>query len=146
MQTFKRVLVIDDAENVRFLLQRGLARMGSDLKVRVAHSGYQALEFLKGEPFDLIITDYQMPHMNGLELTRTIRRSYPDVKIILMTACPSVQVTEQFSELAVDGYLVKPFSTRRLRGIVHDLLISPGLSFPSTGDNGHDRESKNPHR
>lgn len=149
MQTWsldRRVLVVDDEENVRLLIRRSLARLGLGLEVQVANSGTQALDFFKSEPFDLVITDYQMPCMNGLELTKMMRQDRPNVKIILMTAYFSAQIAEQVDELAVDGYLFKPFSTRHLREIVYDLLTSPEFSSPSTGGDGHNgRESKNPH-
>lgn len=140
-----RVLIVDDEENVTLLLQRSLARLGPALQVRVAHSGAQALELVKEDPFDLVITDYQMPHMNGLELTRVMRQGCPNVKIILMTAYPSTFIADQVDELAVDAYLVKPFSMRHLWGIVYHLLTSPELPFPSPRGNGHEnKESKSP--
>jgi len=142
----RRVLVVDDEKNVRLLLRRSLARLELGLEVQVADSGSQALDFFKNKPFDMVITDYQMPCMNGLELTRVLRQDHPNVKIILMTACFSTQIAEQVDELAVDGYLFKPFSTRHLREIVYDLLTSPEFSCPLTGGDGHNgRESKNPH-
>jgi two-component system response regulator YesN len=119
-----RVLIVDDEENVRFLLQRSLARLDPGLKVQTAESSVQALELLKGESFDLVITDFQMPYMNGLELCEAIRREYPKVKVVLMTAYPSTQVAGRARDLALDGYLIKPFSARHLCGAVHSLLIS----------------------
>ena len=149
MQTLSpngRVLVVDDEENVRLLLERSLARLEPGIKVQVANSSAQALEFLKGEPFDLVIADYQMPYMNGLELTRTIRQDYPNVKIVLMTAYPSRKIAEQVDELKVDGYLLKPFSTRYLRKIVFALLASPEFPCPLPGGHCHDRKpSENSH-
>ncbi|OQY25697.1 MAG: hypothetical protein B6I34_01705 [Anaerolineaceae bacterium 4572_32.1] len=133
-----RVLVVDDEENVRLLLQRGLARLEPSLQVRVANSSVQALEFLRDEFFDLVVTDYQMPGMNGLELVEAIHQSYPNTKVVLMTAYPSAQVTEQVDRLALDAYILKPFSTRHLQEIIHDLLALPGLSFFTPGGNGRD--------
>jgi len=142
----KRVLIVDDETNIALLLQRSLARSRPELKIEVAGSGIQALEFLKGESFDLIITDYNMPHMNGLTLIQAIRQNHPETKIILTTAYHSSQIMEQSNKLAVDGYFVKPFSTRLLREKVRQLLVLPELIFPDLGGNGHgNREDKDTH-
>ena len=117
-----RVLIVDDEENVTVLLQRSLARLGPGLEVWVANSGAQALDLLNGKRFDLLITDYQMPHMNGLKLTEVVRQRHPEMKVILMTAYPSSQIADLADRLAVACYLVKPFSCRSLRQIVHELL------------------------
>ena len=121
-----RVLIVDDEENVTVLLQRSLARLGPDLEVWVANSGAQALELLNGKWFDLLITDYRMPYMNGLELTEAVRRCHPGIQIIWMTAYPSPQIAELADRLAVAYYLVKPFSSRDLREVVRELLTLPG--------------------
>lgn len=116
------VLIVDDEKNVRLLLQRCLVRLDPGLKVQTAESSAQALEFLKDESFDLVVTDFQMPCMNGLELSEAIRRGYPNIKVILMTAYPSAKIVKRTDDLALDGYLVKPFSARHLCNAVHDLL------------------------
>ena len=117
-----RVLIVDDEKNVRLLLQRCLVRLDPSLKVQTAESSAQALEFLKDESFDLVVTDFQMPRMNGLQLSEAIRRGYPNIKVILMTAYPSGKIVKRTDDLALDGYLVKPFSARHLCNAVHDLL------------------------
>jgi two-component system response regulator YesN len=128
-----RVLIVDDEENVTNLLQRSLTRLEPGLEVWVANSGVQALDLLNDKQLDLLITDYQMPAMNGLELTEAVRQRYPQVKVILMTACPSPQINDLADRLAVDDCLVKPFSSRDLREIVRQLLASAASFSPSPG-------------
>lgn len=120
----KRVLIVDDEESVTHILQRSLARLSPDLEVWRANSGAQALELLNREGFDLLITDYFMSNVSGLELTQTIRHRRPDIKIIWMTAYPSPEFADLLDGLAVDCFLIKPFSIRILREIVCRLLIS----------------------
>jgi CheY-like chemotaxis protein len=124
MQTFadRRVLVVDDEKNVALLLQRSLMRLEPHLEVFTAHSGAQAFELLQGGAFDLIVTDYQMPQTNGLDLIRAVRERHPHTKIILITAYPSARIAQELERLAVEGYLVKPFSIRRLRELVCQTL------------------------
>ncbi|MFZ5918797.1 MAG: response regulator [Chloroflexota bacterium] len=143
----KRVLVVDDEANVALLLQRSLALLGPTFQVVVAHSGHQALSLLQDGTFDLVITDFQMPRMNGLELAQAIRGRFPGTKVVLITAYPTALLAAQTHALALDGYLVKPFSTRNLREMVCELLTLPELPFPPQGGNGHGpTKSENPHR
>lgn len=135
-----RVLIVDDEENVAVLLQHILARLEPDLELRVANSGAQALEFLSGERLDLLITDYQMPHMNGLELTATVRQRWPEVKIILMTAYSTPDIVDRAEKLAVDCYLTKPFSSQELWQMICRLVnsstsLSAALGGGDHGDN-----------
>lgn len=142
-----RVLIVDDGESVTVLLQRSLARLGPGMEVWTANSGAQALDLLNSERLDLLITDYQMPNINGLELTEAVRQHHTEVKVILMTAYPSPQIADLVDRLAVDCYLIKPFSCRELREIVRHLLISPApLSPPPGGDSHDDRKNRNSYR
>lgn len=138
-----RVLIVDDEENVTDLLQRGLTRLESGLEVWVANSGARALDLLNDGQLDLLITDYQMPGMNGLELVEAVRQRYPQVKIILMTAHPSPQIDDLADRLAVDSCLIKPFSMWDLRDIVRQLLASSASFSPPPGGDGHDEEAGN---
>ncbi len=134
----RRVLIVDDEQNLTDLLRRCLARLGPGLDVQVANSGAQALNLLDDGQFDLLITDYQMPKINGLQLAKAVRQRYPRVKIILMTAFPSPQVEGVVDKLAVNYYLVKPFSSRDLREIVCQLLILPAPFSSSSSSQGGD--------
>jgi CheY-like chemotaxis protein len=138
-----RVLIVDDEENVTDLLQHSLTRLESGLEVWVANSGTQALDLLNDGQLDLLITDYQMPRMNGLELIEAVRQRYPQVKIILMTAYPSPQVDDLADRLVVDNCLIKPFSIWDLRDIVRQLLASSASFSPPPGGEGHDQEAGN---
>lgn len=83
--TRKRILVVDDEPNLRFLLEALLETVG---QVVLANNGREAWEKLtrKTGVFDLVVSDFRMPEMNGLELFRLIRSSDKQVKFILMSA------------------------------------------------------------
>lgn len=140
-----RVLIVDDEQNVADLLQQSLTRLEPGLEVWVANSGAQALDLLNGEQLDLLITDYQMPRMNGLELTKVVRQRCPEVKTILMTAYPSQQISDLVDQFAVDSYLIKPFSSRHLREIVRQLLTSPVSFSPLPEGDSHDDKDGDSH-
>ncbi len=103
----KRILVIDDEEILRLMVRDVLALEGHE--VDVASSGEEGLEAFGGAAYDLVVTDNNMPGIEGLEVLRRIREANPDVPVILMTAFGSLQVSMQAHELGAAGYLLKPF-------------------------------------
>jgi len=84
----RRVLVVDDEENTRLALTRLLSREG--YQVRTASNGNEALCQLRNNPAELIITDLNMPEMNGLTFLRELNREYPMCNVIMIT--PSVML------------------------------------------------------
>jgi CheY-like chemotaxis protein len=119
----KRILIVDDNPSVLDMLRHSLARPGDDYQIFCTTGGASALSHLKEGSVDLLLTDYQMPGMNGLELARTTRRLAPGTRIVLMTAYADGDgLQERMRALALDGCLRKPFSLRQLREIVRDSL------------------------
>ncbi len=80
-----KVLVVDDEDSIREVLQDALVAMGCD--VATACDGPEALQALEDVPRDMILSDINMPHMTGFELLRKVEVKYPDMKRVLMTAC-----------------------------------------------------------
>lgn len=110
-----RVLVVDDTLEFRELLFRYLSLWGHD--VIAANDGVEALEVLHREPVPMVITDWMMPRMDGLELCRHIRSgSYPFyVYIIVVTAKDSKGELVTAMEEGADDYLAKPFDKNELK-------------------------------
>jgi len=79
----KRILVVDDEENTRLALTRLLAREGYDVKT--AANGSEALSQIRNQPVELIITDLNMPVMNGLTFLRELNREQPASNVIMIT-------------------------------------------------------------
>lgn len=117
MADTKRVLIAEDDEDISWGISKSLGMIRPNLHVRCVNNGDAALRLLKDEAFDLVISDVQMPGCDGLNLTLEIRRSYPETKIILITAYGSDEVHQQ---VARDGflYLEKPFDLRQLKDLV----------------------------
>ena len=78
-----RILIADDQYHIRRVL--GIV-LGNDYEVLFAEDGKQALEKIRTEPIDLVVTDFRMPYLNGLELIRTIQQEKPGVSFLLMSA------------------------------------------------------------
>lgn len=112
----KRVLVVDDDETLLFLVKIFTEKLLPNHQIITVNSSAAALAELQHQPFDLILADYDMPQMNGLDLAHAIRQIYPDVPIILMTGnnyCYGVQ--PQNGTRPLSGFLAKPFSIMQLK-------------------------------
>src|ERR1044071_7341195 len=83
------LLIVDDEPGMRQLLSHVFGR--ANHAVRAAENGAKALELLKQEPVDLIVSDVKMPDMNGIELLRRVREFLPDVSVVMMTAFATVE-------------------------------------------------------
>ncbi len=108
------VLVVDDEAAIRYSVSKTLQRVG--YSVREAASGDDALEVMKTQPFDVILTDIRMPPgLDGVELVRRIKDHDPDTVVILMTAYPSLGTAVEALRLGAHDYLIKPSSSQDIR-------------------------------
>ncbi len=116
-----RLLMVDDQPEVRMALGRTLRACGH-VVVGVA-SGSEALEELRKESFDAIISDYEMPEMDGLALLNTVRIKFPEVKRLLLTGRADVAIAiRALNERSAHRFLLKPWTGVDLQGIL-DLAI-----------------------
>ncbi len=123
MQQLKRILVVDDEENTRIALTRLLSREGYE--VQTAANGLEALNALRRNPAELIITDLNMPEMNGLAFLRELNREYPASNVIMITAFGEVESYLEALNLGAFEYLNKPLRLEELRKVM-------GKMFPDT--------------
>ncbi len=101
-----RILVVDDDDNLRWVLQTQLEQMG--YAAATAADGAAALEAIDKEPPALVLTDLKMPVMSGMELLEQIRRNYPEVPVVIITAYGTIQNAVQAMRLGAYDYLTKP--------------------------------------
>lgn len=106
----KMILIIDDEKGIRELLRRFLRLYG--FKAHSVNNGISALNLLKKEYFDIIITDYSMPGMNGIELTKIIRSLCPRALIIGISGADCNG--KDFLTAGADAFLSKPIRLREL--------------------------------
>lgn len=107
------VLIVDDSATDRKLAGRLLEKQGA-LEVRYAEHGQAALDRIADDPPDLVVSDLQMPLMNGLELVEAVRREYPSVPIILMTAQGSEQIAAEALRRGAASYVPKSHLAQQL--------------------------------
>jgi two-component system, response regulator, stage 0 sporulation protein F len=116
----KRILVVDDEENARIALSKILAREGYE--VASAGNGYEALNYLRGKEVELIITDINMPEMNGLTFLRELSRSHPDSNVIMVTAYGEVESYIEAMNLGAFEYINKPVKIDELKKIIRKIF------------------------
>ncbi len=123
----QRILIVEDSETMRSLLASSLEGLEPPVKISEASSGFEALRLLPREDFDLVVTDINMPDINGLELVSFMRGNerYRSVPLVIVSTESSDRDREKGLELGADAYLVKPFEPETLRQVVTDLLARP---------------------
>ncbi|MBW2019814.1 MAG: response regulator [Deltaproteobacteria bacterium] len=113
----KRILIADDEEVVRILLPEALKPY--DYEIDVVENGVEAISHIDKKSYDLIITDYRMPEMDGLELTRRIKAKYPYTPILIITAYGPVH---ELLKSGATACLTKPFNISELQNMVKTIL------------------------
>jgi len=108
-----KILVVDDEKEIRDFLQKALSRIGN-FHVELATSGEDALQKIKKESFDLVLTDLKMPKMDGLQLMTEIARSKPEILTMMMTGHGTIDSALEAMKRGASDYLMKPLSLDEL--------------------------------
>jgi|SRR5450755_4684160 two-component system chemotaxis response regulator CheY len=122
-----RILVVEDSVSMRSFVRSALesdSRSSTGLDVVEASSGFEALRLLPRGPYDLVITDINMPDINGLELISFIRRSelHKETPVLIISTQSSERDRARGLALGANGYLIKPFSPEDLQSEVWRVL------------------------
>jgi two-component system response regulator PilR (NtrC family) len=108
-----RLLIVDDEQSMRDMLRIVLKRDGYD--VQVAENGKRAIELLRRESFDLLVSDIQMPDATGVDVLRVAKDVNRDIVVFMMTAFASTDTAVEAMRLGAVDYLTKPFNVDELR-------------------------------
>jgi len=114
------IMVVDDEEKIRTLLCKTLE--GKGYLTQNADSGETALEKIKTENFDLIISDVNMPTMDGVTLLKNIKEINKNLPVLFMTALGMEQTLKEAIQLGLDGYVEKPFNMNSLLELIEEKL------------------------
>jgi two-component system chemotaxis response regulator CheY len=119
-----RILIAEDSPTMRSLLASSLEALGGGVKVTEVATGFEALRQLPRVRFDLVVTDINMPDINGLELISFVKGNpaYRDIPTIIVSTEGSDRDREKGLALGADAYLVKPFEPEALRDAARMLL------------------------
>ncbi len=107
-----RILIVDDEKNYLLVLSTLLG--GEGYEVVTAESGARALTLAEAEEPDLLITDMRMPRMSGLELIREVKKRFPELPVIVMTAYGTVENAVEAMKAGATDYIMKPFENQEL--------------------------------
>jgi len=124
-----RILVVEDSVSMRSFVRSALesdSRSSADLDVVEASSGFEALRLLPRGPYDLVITDINMPDINGLELIAFMRRNelHKETPVLIISTQSSERDRARGLSLGANGYLIKPFSPEDLQSEVWRFLAA----------------------
>lgn len=119
----RTILIADDSATMRALLVAIVESLG-DYKVVEASSGFEALRLLPRDHIDLIMTDINMPDINGLELIRYLRANpnYKNIPVFIISTEGNAKDIEKGKQLGADEYLIKPFASAILKELINRYL------------------------
>jgi CheY-like chemotaxis protein len=117
-----QVLIVDDDSALLAVLKLTMEEICSHCRVKTAGNGHAALNVLNQHNIKLVLTDYNMPGMNGLELATQIRDRWPEIPLVLMTASgDSSELRAAVSSLGKSDFVQKPFGVNQLRQILQSV-------------------------
>lgn len=126
-----RLLAVDDQKVMRELIFGVLSEEGHE--VILAEDGVEALEIAREQTVDMVLTDINMPNMNGISLVSKLRRldSYKDIPMIMLTTESSDFKKDKAKRMGANGWLQKPFDPKRLIKAVNTCLAKSGHVLPA---------------
>jgi len=132
MEPPKKVLIVDDEKGIRFLLSEVLNRQG--FEVSLASDGQESLDKLEKDRFDLVVTDINMPRLDGVDMLRRMKRTGRTEKVIVMTGDPSDRRLSDTEIPNLVTRLVKPFELGNFLSVV----LSATANRPCAAGGCHD--------
>jgi len=123
-QAAKRILLVDDEENARIGLSRLLSNEG--FLVDSVSNGFEALSYLRQQDVDLIISDINMPEMNGITFLKELNKSFPKSNVIMITAYGGVESYIEAMNLGAFEYVNKPIKIEELKSILKKIFKESG--------------------
>ena len=121
IERIRRILIVDDEIEFGKAIQRQLKRSGffSECAVNGRHAYYKIQNsFLENKPFNLVITDLIMPHMDGNELVTKIISNYPMISIIVMSGYSEIENLKKYLRFGMDSFCHKPFTPDEILNLV----------------------------
>jgi len=119
-QRVKKILIVDDEENARIGLSKLLAQEGYE--VESVANGLEAMEFLRQKKVHLVISDINMPEMNGLSFLKELNRHHPSLSVIMITAYGGVESYLEAMNLGAFEYIHKPVKLDELKAVMKKIF------------------------
>jgi CheY-like chemotaxis protein len=115
MATTNKILLLDDEQDLLDLYREVLSQLPSQPEIYTANSGARAIALLEAEPFTLLISDLNMPKMDGLQVLSIVKRKYPQLRIVVMTSVMDEQYRSRAYAMGVDLFWQKPGTEQEIK-------------------------------
>lgn len=116
----KSILIVDDQSGIRLLLEELFQREKYDTKT--AKNGVEAIQQAEKGPLDCVLLDMKMAGMNGIDVLKKMKSSWPNLPVIMMTAYDETELTEEAQKLGAAHFFIKPFDVFEVRDVVNALV------------------------
>ncbi|MBN3560844.1 response regulator [Aliamphritea spongicola] len=137
----KRMLLVDDDPAVVASLRRVLRQQ--DFQLQTACCGSEALEMLTENPAQVVMSDFRMPHMNGIEFLTEVKQRWPDAARLMLSGQSDYDSTEEaLAAGVVDYYLTKPWDNEELLAIIDKAFLGRGSTAEASTDTDEKPEQK----
>ena len=136
METRYKILLVDDDPDLLELYRGTLAQLPSHPDVHTAPSGARAMAMLEADSYRLLITDLKMPKMDGLQLLSVVRRKFPELRTVVLTALTDEQFRSRVYSLGVDLYWHKPGSEQEMTQFLECMESLLGREYDESGFRG----------
>ena len=113
----KKILLIDDEKDILSVLKEFLELIGHE--VYASNSGIEAMDILKDQLVDIVITDYEMPDINGIDLAKKIFDKYPSMKIFLLSGYYDFLTDDILKTSGIIKFIDKPFKIEYIENIIN---------------------------
>src|SRR5579864_1324898 len=119
------ILIVEDEPKMRRLLELNLGEEG--FTTHSAHDAETGLKILNREKIDLVLTDFQLPGMNGLDCLKAVKRADASIPIVMMTAYGTVESAVEAMKIGASDYVLKPFSLEEMVLVIRKELSTHQL-------------------
>ena len=135
----KRVLIVDDDPTILHMLEHSLKKLENEYEISTVMDSTEALTKVQEQFFDLVVSDYMMPAITGVDLARAIRKVSPNTQVVLMTAYGTRRLRDTTKMVGVDAYLDKPFTLDEIHRVIQNTVrlahqeedvLDPNMSPP----------------
>ena len=119
----KNILIVDDSATMRKIIMRGLRQAGIEsAEFKEAGDGVEGMAALDGATFDLVLSDVNMPNMNGLDFVKAASDKGVTAPIVMITTEGSEEVVKEAMARGAKGYLKKPFTPEKIQEVIGPFL------------------------
>jgi DNA-binding NtrC family response regulator len=115
----RNILIVDDQKNLTFILATSLTRY-RNYKVEAVHNGRAALEICRQQFFDVVVADYQLPDITGIDIAKSLMEFSPKTKVILITALSANMILDSLEQGNITHFLEKPFALHDFFDVVEE--------------------------